>query len=805
MPRTGSPSLAAASRRLSLAAFAALALGATACESPEAKLAKYLDSGEQYLEIDKLGLANVQFLNALKLDDQNIRALEGLTAIAERKGDYQQMFGLLQKINRADPANLPARLNLAKLHLLANEADKSLEFVDKILAETPENAEALATKAAIMFRLQNNAEAVELANKALAINPLSEEATAVLASERVSEKDFDGALAILEAAIAKNPKTSVLQLLRVQVLGSLGRTEDINAAYTSLIKEIPDDANYRRMYATSLISQDKIEAAREQLVEVARLMPRQREAKLDVVRIDFRIGGRAKAEATLREFIKADAEDEGMKFALGAFLREQKDYAAAEKIYGEIITDKGSEVGRILEAKNEIAAIRMLEGKRPEAEALIGEILAADGKNPAALSKRAGFKIDDGKIDDAIGDLRIVLAEYPDDIGAHLLLGTAFERKGDMNVAGSEFAEAVERSRNAAQPSNVLARHLLRKGDIARAERVLVESIAIDSTSVENLKLLAAIRLENQNWRGAEEAAKALQEAGDADKDASRILGAAYAGLKDYAGAIDILAKEYDRAPLDARPLAMLVQAYIDAGRLEDATKFLEEAIARNPSHYEARILLSQVRRATNQADAAITLLNEAIKIDPLRSEAYEAMYGVLVVAGRRADAGTFIERAVSVLPDNDGLQILKADHLIATGDADGAIAIYDTILARRPNDPIISNNLASLLLDKNDPESDARALKAAQALKGAENPFMLDTYGWALYRGGKVAEGIEVLERAAAKAPNLIDVRYHLGVALLETGQAGRGAEELNFVANSKDASVEMATAARRLLSERQ
>jgi tetratricopeptide (TPR) repeat protein len=219
-----------AMRALGAATLATLALGAAACSSPEAKLAKYLDSGDKHLDAGKLGLANVQFLNALKIDEENLRALEGLVAIAERKGDYQQMFGLLQKVNRVDPTNLPARINLAKLHLLANDAEKALEFADGILAENASSAEGLAVKAAIMFRLQNNSAAVEFANKALDVNPLSEEATAVLASERVMEKDFEGALSILDAAVGKNPKASVLQLLRVQVLGNLGRTDDINAA-----------------------------------------------------------------------------------------------------------------------------------------------------------------------------------------------------------------------------------------------------------------------------------------------------------------------------------------------------------------------------------------------------------------------------------------------------------------------------------------------------------------------------------------------------------------------------------------------
>ncbi len=785
------------------AAFAALAMAA--CASPEVRLERYMKSGADYLEEGKLGQANVQFLNALKIDESNVPALEGLATIAEKKADYQQMFGILQRINRIDPANVKARLDLAKLHLLANDAKSALDLLDHVIEGAPENAEAIAVKAAVMFRLQNTAEAIDLARRALEIDPKSQEAVAVLASERVNARDHDAALKILDDAIARNSKAPVLHLLRVQVLADMGRTDDINAAYLGLIREYPDDENYRRLYATSLIAQNKLEEARGQLAEVARILPRQREAKLDVVRIDYRIGGKAKAEATLRAFVAETEDNTDLNFALGAFLREQKDYQGADEVYHSILRKKGAELDNILRAKNEMAALEMLKGNRPDAEKLISEVLAADSKNPDALVKRAGLRIDDGDIDDAIGDLRIVVAEHPESVPGKLLLAAAFEQKGDMSLAESELAQAVEAGNRAAHPSYLFAKFLLRQGNPERAEKVLAESIAGDPASEENLKLLAAIRLDSQDWRGAEEAATALRAVDKTDADIGRILGAAYSGLKDYTGAIDVLTKEHARAPLAARPLATLIQAYIDADRIEEAETFLAGAIEKNPAQYDARVLLAQVQRASKKSDEAAATLRAAIDREPLRPEAYEAMYGIHVLGGQKEEAGALIEQAVEAIPDNDGLQILKADHLIATSRPDEAIAIYETILARRPGDLIVANNLASLLLEREDRESLARALDAAQPLKGTENPYFLDTYGWAMFRNGRVEEGVEALEKAAAKAPTLVDARYHFGVALFESGDTERGAAELQAVIDAPGAAAERVADARQLLAREQ
>jgi len=783
--------------------IAASALSLAACASPEQRLEKYNKSGERFLSDGKLGMANVQFLNALKIDEQNVEALLGLKAIAEKKGDYNQMFGLLQRLNRIDPKNDRVRLDLAKLYLLGNKTPEALDLAEALIAENATNAEAFAVKAAVLFRLGNSADAVDFAKQSLNLDPTIADAVAVLASERVREKDYEGALAILDGAIAKDGSASVLQLLRVQVLSALGRTDDVRAAYLKLVEENPEDANYRRLLVTALIEKGQLEEARAQLVEIARLLPKQNEAKLDIVRMDYRIGGRAKADETFKKLIADNPEELDLKFAFGAFLREQKDPAAAEQIYAGIVSRKGAELDEILRAQNEIAAIRIVEGKRTEAEAIITAILAKDARDTGALTKRAGFKIDAGDIDGAVADLRLVVNDSPDSWPARLLLAAAFEQKGDLNLAESEYALAVENAKRAGRPSHLFARYLVRQNKKDRAAKVLTDSLAVDPSDQENLKLLAALRLDQQDWRGAEEAAKALAEVNKDDAIVGSILGAAYSGLKDYTGAIDALTKEHEQRPLAARPLANLVQAYIDANRIDDAEAFLKETIAKNTSSYDARVLLAQIERQTGKSAAAIDTLKAAAASDPLRAEAYEAMYSVYALDGRRAEAGAVIEQALSALPDNDGLQILKADQLIAERQYDRAIAIYEIIIARRPTDMIVANNLASLLSERDDEPSLKRASAVAAALKDAQNPYFLDTYGWAQFRAGDKAAGLAALAKAAAAAPDVVDIRYHYGVALLESGDAARGRAELEAVIAMPNAASERVADARRRLGQ--
>jgi tetratricopeptide (TPR) repeat protein len=790
-------------RIFSLSGMGIIATALLGCASPEAKLERYLKSGEAFLEEGRLGMANVQFRNALKIDEDNTKALIGLSDIAERKGDYSQMFGLLQRVARLDPTNDSVKLELAKLHLLGNDPSAALDILDSMLKENAENSAAMAVKSAVLFRLGNDADAVALAKATLTLDPKSTDAASVLASERVKAGAPDAALKILDDAIARDDQATVLKLLRVEILKSLGRVEDMNEAFKSLIAAYPEEAGYRRLFATALIEQNNLAEARSQLVQVASLLPKQTEAKLDVVRVDYRVGGAAKAKESFKALIAEAPDNVELRFAYGAFLREEGDLKAAEEIFSAISGTKKAPVDDVLKAKSEIAGIRMMEGRKAEAEKLLAEILAADPKHPEALIKRAGLLIDEGKLDEAIGDLRVVVGSHPESTPARLLLGAAFEQKGDIKLAETEFAEAVAASNRSAQASNLFARFLLRHGKPVRAVEALTDSLAADPANEDNLKLLAAIKLDQQDWRGAEEAALALKEVAKDDSLAVGMLSEAYAGLKDYAGAIDLLSKENQNAPLASRPLANLVQAYVSSNRAVEAEEFLAGMIASNPGAYDARVLLAQVRRHLGRSEEAKETLRAAIDREPLRPEAYEALYGLYVADGRRQDAGSLIDQAVAAAPDNDGLQVLKADNEIAVDRPDQAIAIYETIIARRPGDLIVANNLASLLLDRGDEASVARAVEVARALKGAENPYFLDTYGWAMYRAGKAEEGVAALEKAASAAPGLVDARYHLGVALIETGQAVRGRSELQAVINAAGADPRMAAEARRLLGQ--
>jgi tetratricopeptide (TPR) repeat protein len=84
----------------------------------------------------------------------------------------------------------------------------------------------------------------------------------------------------------------------------------------------------------------------------------------------------------------------------------------------------------------------------------------------------------------------------------------------------------------------------------------------------------------------------------------------------------------------------------------------------------------------------------------------------------------------------------------------------------RAPNQPVIANNLASLMSTyREDAESLERAYRIARRLRGSDFAPFQDTYGWIAYRQGDYDEALEHLEPAAAALAQDPLVQFHLGM----------------------------------------
>jgi Flp pilus assembly protein TadD len=139
------------------------------------------------------------------------------------------------------------------------------------------------------------------------------------------------------------------------------------------------------------------------------------------------------------------------------------------------------------------------------------------------------------------------------------------------------------------------------------------------------------------------------------------------------------------------------------------------------------------------------------------------------------------LDTALETLPDRPSLLSIKAGFLEQENDFDGAIAIYEQLYELDSGNPVLANNLASLITThKDDADSLARAANIARRLRGTEVPAFQDTYGWIAYRRDNFEEALEYLEPAAAGLPRDALVQYHLAMTYVALNQTDKARAQL-------------------------
>ncbi|MDP3139064.1 MAG: tetratricopeptide repeat protein, partial [Burkholderiaceae bacterium] len=173
-------------------------------------------------------------------------------------------------------------------------------------------------------------------------------------------------------------------------------------------------------------------------------------------------------------------------------------------------------------------------------------------------------------------------------------------------------------------------------------------------------------------------------------------------------------------------------------GRLPEARNYLQQSSAQD-SQQRVRLVQAeaQLLRDAHEYQEAFNLLGEALAKQP--------------------DA-----------PD------LLYDHAMAAEKVN-RIDVLETNLRRlikaQPENAHAYNALGYTLADRNERLPEARTLIETALQFAPEDPFIMDSMGWVLYRLGQHKEGLAYLQRAFALRPDA-EIAAHLGEVLWHLGQ---------------------------------
>ena len=773
-------------RPLLVAAVALIVLG---CSTPEEKASSYLKDGKDLFEKGNYAQAGLQFRNALQMNGKLPEAWLYLGKIDLRNQKWDDAYKDLSRAVALDPNNTEALAELGSLQLGAGQVQDAMKTSESLLKLEPKNAGAHTLRGAVMYRLQNLDMAENEAKAALDIDPKHVDAMLLLARVDQSKGDADAALKVIKEGLAQNATNIPLQLVQIDILEAEGKSDEVIAAYETLIQQSPKERAYRNLLAAHYLKHKQPEQAQQVLEQAVADFPDEADAKIAVIRFAERYGDKAKAIELARGYTEKSPDATEIKFELARLLIADSQKDAGKKIYLDLAASEKNPV--VIQAQTSLARLAMADGNTDEAEDRISKVLALDSRNGDALMLRAVIAMQQEKPADAVTYLNSVLTDSPNSARALMLLGQAYMLRGQIELGKEQYYRAIEANPSDASVPVAFADVLAQRQEYSQAENVLDRYLARDPNNLAALRAMAQVRLRKQDWLGAQQIAEKLKTLEGGQTTSEQIEGSVLQAQKKFGASNAIFQQLYAQNPNLQQPIAAVVQNYMQSGKKEEAKAFLADVLKTNPKNATANMLLGSVYEVEGAKDKADTAFKEAIAAAPDSSEVRLRYAQILVVRGDKDDALKVLSDGLNARPDDVVLMLGTALVQQYVGDFDKAIAEYEKILKRQPRVDIAANNLASMLTDnRTDKESHERALNLAMRFRDSNIPYFLDTLGWAYFKLDMADDALTWLKKAVDGAPNAAILRYHLALAQLKTGNTAAAKQNLEMVVKSDDRS---------------
>lgn len=781
-----------------LALACALAMLA-ACDSSEERAEAHFQKGLSYLTAGDVDRALVEFRNVFKLNGRHKEARRTYAEAERGRGRTREAFAQYLRLVEDYPGDLDALKALADIAAQSGDWAAAQKHVTVALALAPQDTTLLAIRAVADYgRATETSDVTAMLNSARTardlrpILPDNLMLRRVIIDDLMRAEDFDAAMTELDSAIELAPKDRTLLAQRLSIHAARGNDAAVEAGLRDMMGRFPDAPEMRsalvrwhvlrkELDKAEAVLRDGIDAASTDptpVLNLVRFLAEQRGADVAIGELDRNIATGERVEV----FRSARA---GFLFDLG-----RRDEAIADM---ETILQTATPSDDTRRIKVGLARMLVAEGNAVGARALVEEVLAEDSGEVEALKLKAAWLILDDQVGDAIAILRRALDNNPRDASVMTMMAQAYERDGNRDLLREMLSQAVIASNRGPEESLRHAQLLISEGKLLTAESVLIDSLRIAPGNVMILVPLGQLYLQLQDWPRAETVAAALEALSEpaATAAAAGLRAEIFGGRQQTDEAIGYLQSLVDRGEGGLNAKIAIIRSHLANGQNDKALSYAAALRAESPEDPDVRFIEASVQALTGNGPVAEAAYRTLVEADQTRVPVWMALFRqVATDPARSAEAGTLIDRALAANPGSGELKWAKAGLLERSGDIEGAIAVYEALYKENSANPIVANNLASLLSShRGDEDSLARAEVIARRLRGSTVAPYQDTFGWIAYQRGHFEDAVSELEKAAAGLPEDPTVQYHLAMAYLALDRRDEALAQFHKVTALADA----------------
>jgi putative PEP-CTERM system TPR-repeat lipoprotein len=722
----------------------------------------------------------------------------------------------------------------------SHQYEEALAWLDKALTKEGKRADLVVMKADLLRAMKRDQESINAYHQALTLDPANVPARLAVAQHYIAAGDMDKAQAELKTLRSYSPNNlmaayldGLIEFRRNHLDNSINKLQEV-------LRYAPDFAPANLLAGAISLSQGKKEQAISHLNKVLEVSPNHPLAKKLLATAMLSNGQTQRADELISGLKNNDKDVQLLELQGNIALRSGKYQEAREKL-----EKASSLAPDNLKLTRELAASRMATGDEAGAIEELNKLAELDTASNQADVLLVMTHIRSKHYDEALKSIAEFERRHPGKPLADNLRGIVYLAKNDQVQARQHFTKALTVDPAYLPAATNLARLDIANKDLksarsrfeevlkhdpknAKAMTAMAEIVGMEKNEAEYLKYLGqAKQADPKNakarqmlvnyWLNKRDAGKALVEARSA-YDSTGIpeflnhIGAAQLLQGETANALSTYGKWCEASPNNPMAYYRLALVQILNTEKPDAIKTLDKALALRPNYSEAMaakaILLGQLGKAddgiklaraiqSNQPKALGGFLTEGeiqfgakkyleaatlfVKASQIANNGQPLVraYQAYAAAGKAGDGQKILEQWLKQHPDEAALRHVLAQSLLSEKRYPESISQYRYLVQKKPDDLIALNNLAWMLGETKNPDAVGIAEMAYKV--APRNPAVLDTYGWQLAQAGKARQGIPYLRDSLKQIPDNAEIRWHLAMALDQSGESGEAAVELD------------------------
>ncbi len=630
----------------------------------------------------------------------------------------------------------------ARLEYAQGRPAAALESLQQVMRVAPEHMPSVMLAGAVQLTLGATQQAEQHLRKYLEKNPNNLQATRLLATALLKNGQADRALALIDSTLKRVPEDAQLLALAGDAFMKMKDYNKAAAYFEKASALAPKAAPIHTALGVSHLGQGEYRRAIEELEAATNLDAQAPMAGVLLIMTHVRMKNYDQALAVVQSLEKEQPTNPMVPNLKGAIYLEKKDVAAARMNFEKALAMQPD----YFPAAASLAQLDMQEKKPEAAKKRFEAIVEKDKKNMQAFSALASLALGLGKKEEAKVWLERAVKENP----------------------------------NEAQPAVSLAAYHFRLGEKQKALTIVQNFQAVHPNDPDVLQLLGQLQAADKRHDAALESYKKLAILLPTSAEPQFHIATQYVAMQNETAAAEALKKALALQPdyLDAK----LAQAAMEmrAKRFEQALQLARQIQAQHNKSPAGYALEGDVLTAQNQLTQAAIAFEQAYALDKT-SIPLSKLYNALRRAGREKDAATRLDQWQKANPSDMSVRLQIGTLALANLEYKSAIEHFLVVLKTDPNNVAALNNLAYAYHQ----EHDAQAIKYAERAYelAPKNAAVVDTLGWILVDGNNLSRGLPLLKQAVSFAPTAPDIRYHLVLGLIKSGDKAKARNELEQV----------------------